>query len=220
MGGRGNYSYSSNNTSVASSEPLPAYAAASLNRGIAGGTTTDSAINRFRDQMMDKKVEYSAYIDDRGYVHALGSTVKEGSTAVAPISAVAKEKGISTIVHNHPDGTSDGRKWGGPFSSADLSYIASAYSQSNGNINRMVATAKEGTYSAVVKKPVSQLKVGSAAKAADAKVKGMKFQSEKAMWREVNKAYTEEFSKIGIDITYTPQKKTKSKLVTQQIGTY
>lgn len=220
MGGRGSYSYSGNFENNSDSTPLSAYAAASLNKGIAGGTSTEAAINRFRDQMMDQRVEHSAYIDDNGYVHSLGSTGKEGSTKVAPLSSVAKEKGVSTIIHNHPDGGSDGRKWGGPFSQADLSYIASAHARTNGSVNRMVATAKEGTYSAVVKKTVSDAAVKRAAAIADSLVRGNKYQSEKAMWDAVNKAYTQEFSKIGIDITYTPQKKTKDKLVTQKIGTF
>lgn len=33
-------------------------------------------------------------------------------------------------------------------------------------------------------------------------------------------AYALEFGKIGIDITYTPQKKKSAKLVTQKTGTY
>lgn len=160
MGGRGTYSYSKNSsTSIGNGDPLTAYAVASLNKGSAKGTTVSSAINRFREQMMDKKVEYSAYIDNSGYIHALGSTNKEGSTKVAPVSAVAKEKGISTIIHNHPYGTSDGRKWGGSFSEGDMAYIASAYANSGGKINRIIATAREGTYSAKVTKQVSREQV-------------------------------------------------------------
>lgn len=220
MGGRGAYSYSGNTRGRNSSVPLNAYAVASLNRGIAAGTSTESAINRFRNQLMEKKVEYSAYIDDFGYIHSLGSTGKEGSTSVAPMSTVAKERGVSTIIHNHPHGTSDGRKWGGPFSEADLSFIASTYARSNGGINRIVATAREGTYSAEVKKAVSQSQVKRAASKADSRVSGKRYQSEKAMWSAVNKAYTSEFGKIGIDITFVPQRKTTGKLVTKKTGTY
>lgn len=104
MGGRGAYSYSGGGGGAKNNTPLDAYAVASLNRGTAKGTTPDAAISRFREQLMDKKVEYSAYIDDAGYVHALGSTGKEGSTKIAPLSSVAKERGVSTIVHNHPHG--------------------------------------------------------------------------------------------------------------------
>lgn len=220
MGGRGSYSYSGGGSNRRQSAPLSAFAVASLNRGTAGGTTTEAAIGRFREQLMDAKVEYSAYIDDQGFVHSLGSTGKEGSTKVAPLSSIANEKGVSTIVHNHPHGGSDGRKWGGPFSEADLSYIASSHELTGGKVSRMVATSNEGTYSAIVKKAVSQSRVRRAASRADSAVSGRKFQSEKAMWRAVNDAYTSEFGRIGIDITFTPQKKKSGKLVTQKTGTY
>lgn len=220
MGGRGSISYSGGMPDSGDNTPLGKYAVASLNRGTAAGTTTESAIARFREQLMDKKVEYSAYIDDAGYVHSLGSTNKEGSTKVAPLSSVAKEKGISTIIHNHPNGGSDGRKWGGPLSEADLSHIARAYSQTGGRVKRIVATSREGTYSASVKRSVSQKQVRAAAQRADDAVTGKRFQSERAMWNAVNKAYTSEFAKIGINITFDAQSKRSSKLVTRKIGNY
>lgn len=219
MGGRGAYSYSGGG-SIGSSTPLSAYAAASLNRGAAKGTTTEQAINRFREQMMDRKHEFSAYIDDAGYIHALGSTGKEGSTKVAPLSAIAHEKGISTVIHNHPFGGSDKRKWGGPFSEGDLRYIASAHRASGGKVKRIVATSNEGTYTAVVKKGVSDKQVKAAAARAEKAVVGKKYQSEIAMWRAVNSAYTSEFAKIGIDISYKKQPKRSKKLVTQKTGVY
>lgn len=219
MGGRGAYSYSGGG-SVRDSTPLSAYAAASLNRGAAKGTTTEQAINRFREQMMDRKHEFSAYIDDAGYIHALGSTGKEGSTKVAPLSAIAHEKGVSTIIHNHPFGGSDKRKWGGPFSQGDLQYIAAAHRASAGKVKRIVATSNEGTYTAVVKKGVSDKQVKAAAARAEKVVKGKKYQSEIAMWRAVNSAYTSEFAKIGIDISYKKQSKRSKKLVTQKTGVY
>lgn len=219
MGGRGAYSYS-DSSSISSSEPLSAYAAASLNRGAAKGTTTGQAINRFREQMMDKKHEFSAYIDDTGYIHALGSTGKEGSTKVAPLSAIAHEKGISTVIHNHPFGGSDKRKWGGPFSQGDLQYIASAHRASGGKVKKIVATSNEGTYTAVVRKSVSDKQVKAAAARAEKAVRGKKYQSEIAMWRAVNSAYTSEFAKIGIDISYKKQPKRSGKLVTQKTGVY
>ena len=219
MGGRGVYSYSGN-MERKDNTPLNAYAVASINKGVAKGTTPEAAIARFREQLMDAKVEYSAYIDDAGYVHALGSTGKEGSTKVAPLLAVAKEKGVSAIVHNHPHGGSDGRKWGGPFSLGDLRYIAEAYNASNGKVKRILATSNEGTYSAVVKKPVSKQQVQRAGARADAALAGKKYQSEFAMWKALNSAYATEFGKIGIDITFTPQKKKSEKFITQKIGTY
>ncbi len=220
MGGRGAYSYSGGQER-ADSSPLSAYAVASLNKGTAGGTTVELAIERFREQMMKRKHEHSAYIDDSGYIHALGSTGKEGSTKVAPPSAVAKEKGISTVIHNHPHGGSDGRKWGGPLSGADLKYIASAYQLSGGRVNRMIATSNEGTYSAQVTKSVSQKQVSNAIRRAEKALKsGKVYQSEIAMWRAVNKAYTSEFAKIGVKITFESGSMKSRKLVTQKIGQY
>lgn len=219
MGGRGSYSYSGGG-SARSATPLSAFAVASLNRGVASGTSTEKAVARFREQMMGQKVEYSAYIDDAGYVHSLGSTGKEGSTGVAPLSSIAHETGVSTIIHNHPNGGSDGRIWGGPFSEADLSYIAAAHRATGGSVKRMVATAKEGTYTAVVRKPVTERQVQAAAKRAESAVKGKTFQSEISMWRAVNDAYAQEFGKIGIDITFDKQSKQSDRLVTQKTGTY
>lgn len=171
--------------------------------------------------MMKEKYEHSAYIDDQGYIHALGSIGKEGSTKIAPLSAVAKEKGVSTIIHNHPFGGSDGRKWGGPLSSADLRYVVSAYLESGGKINRMIATSNEGTYSARVTKVVTHKQANAAIRRAEKSLKnGKKYQSEIAMWRAVNKAYTSEFAKIGVNITFESRSKKSKKLVTQKIGQY
>lgn len=220
MGGRGVYSYSGNSGEAIDDTSLGKYAVASLNRGTAAGTTTEAAIARFREQLMDKKVEYSAYIDDAGYVHSLGSTNKEGETLVAPLSTVAKEKGVSTVIHNHPHGGKDGQKWGGPFSEDDLVFIADAYSRTGGKVNRMVATAREGTYSAKVRKNVSVEQASAAAKRANRDLKGKRFQSERALWDAVNHAYTSEFAKIGIDITFSPQGKRTGKLITKKLGNY
>jgi hypothetical protein len=203
MGGRGAYSYSGMGGGVPDNAPLSAYAVASLNRGIAGGTSVESAMSRFREQLMSQKHEYSAYIDDSGYIHALGSTGKEGSTKVAPLSAVAKEKGISTVIHNHPFGGSDGRRYGGPLSDGDLRYLVNAHIASGGRVKRMVATSNEGTYSALITKSVSRRQVNKAISRAERKLdNGKKYQSEIAMWREVNKVYTSEFAKIGVKISY------------------
>ena len=220
MGGRGAYSYSGQQKARPRAAELSAYAVASLNGGVAKGTTTEAAIGRFREQMMDERFEYSAYVDDAGYVHALASTGREGETGVAPLAAVAKETGVSTVIHNHPSGGSDGRIWGGPFSEADLSYIASAHAATGGKVNRMVATSREGTYSAKVTRPVTQGQVRDAAARAERSLSGRKFQSEISMWRAVNDAYTSEFAKIGVNITFTKQPKRSGRLVTKKTGTY
>ena len=219
MGGRGAYSYSGSRGG-GRSKPLQAFAVASLNQGVAGGTNPEAAVARFREQLMDSKSEHSAYIDDSGYVHALGSTREEGSTRVADLSYVAKQKGVSAVIHNHPHGGSDGRKYGGPLSYDDLVYITNAYARSNGKVNRMIATSNEGTYSARVTKSVTKGQITRAANKADASLKGKKYRSEKAMWKAVNDAYAKEFSKIGINISYDKQAKHSKKLVTQRTGTY
>jgi hypothetical protein len=221
MGGRGAYSYSGMSVGVSDNTPLSAYAVASLNSGIASGTTVDSAVSRFREQLMNQKYEHSAYIDDSGYIHALGSIGKEGATKVAPLSAVAKEKGISVIIHNHPFGGSDGRKYGGPLSGGDLRYLVDAHIASGGRVKQMIATSNEGTYSAQITKSVSRKQVNNAIAQAEHKLNnGKKYQSEIAMWREVNKVYTSELSKVGVKISYKEQAKKSKKLVTQKIGTF
>ena len=220
MGGRGTYSYSGSSNNSASSKPLSAYAVASLNKGVAKGTTYEQAIERFREQLMTKKVEYSAYIDDNGYAHALGSIGEEGATKIASPSVIAKEKGVSTVIHNHPYGGSDGRFWGGTFSEADLSYISATYNKSNGGINKIIATSKEGTYTATVKKRISGKQIQATHRKAEQAIKGKKFQSEKAMWKALNTSLTKEFGKIGINIKFNEQTSKKKKLVTQKIGTY
>ena len=40
------------------------------------------------------------------------------------------------------------------------------------------------------------------------------------MWHAVNSAYTSEFAKIGIDISFTAQSKKTGKLVTKKLGYY
>lgn len=99
MGGRGSFSYSGGGRR-ADSAPLGSYAVAGLNSGTAKGTSPAAAVARFRERTMSEKFEYSAYIDEAGYIHSLGSTKKEGSTKVAPLSSVAKEKGVTTLIHN------------------------------------------------------------------------------------------------------------------------
>lgn len=153
MGGRGSYSYSGKR-SAKDGSTLSAYAVASLNKGTAGGTTVESAIARFREQLMDNRYEHSAY------------------------------------------------------------------NRSGGRVKRIVATSNEGTYSALVTKSVSGKAVKSAAKRADASVMSRKYQSEIAMWRAMNKAYTSEFAKIGTEISYEKQPKKSGLLVTQKTGTY
>ena len=189
MGGRGSFSYSGGGRR-ADSAPLGSYAVAGLNSGTAKGTSPAAAVARFRERTMSEKFEYSAYIDEAGYIHSLGSTKKEGSTKVAPLSE------------------------------ADLAYVANAHRNTGGQVNRIIATSNEGTYSATVTRKVTDKQVKAAAKKADASLRGKKFQSEIGMWRAVNKAYTSEFAKIGVEITYTKQKKTSGRLVTQKTGTY
>ncbi len=222
MGGRGAWSYSASGSRdrLRSDKPLSAYAVAALNTGIAGGTTSEAAVERFREQLMDERNEFSAYIDDAGFVHSLGSSGKGGSTAVASLFTVAHERGVSTVIHNHPFGGSDGRKWGGPLSEGDLMFISNAFERSGGKVNKMVATAREGTYTATVTRRVSHAEFAAAAGRAENALKGRKFRSEWAMWEATNAAYASEFAKIGINIKFDGQPTRRKKLVTKKTGTY
>lgn len=105
-------------------------------------------------------------------------------------------------------------------SEADLEHITSAYNLSNGKINTMIATAREGTYSAKVTKRMTDKQFKKAVNNAEASLGGKKYQSEGGMWKAVNKAYTSEFAKIGVMIAFERQHKTNGNLVTQKIGTY
>ena len=89
MGGRGSYSYSGKR-SAKDGSTLSAYAVASLNKGTAGGTTVESAIARFREQLMDNRYEHSAYIDDAGYVHALGFVLLFGLMIIVTFNDVVR----------------------------------------------------------------------------------------------------------------------------------
>lgn len=172
--------------------------------------------------MMGEGVEYSAYIDDKGYVHALASNRREGESSLAPVSAIEKESGVSTVIHNHPHGGSDGRKWGEPLSEADLRNIAAKYRASGGKIYRMVATSREGIYTAVVTKNVKDYKVRLAAAKADNEIRSgrNKYSSELAMWKAVQAAYKKEFAKLGIKLSFSKEGSRKDRLVTQKIGDY
>lgn len=220
MGSRGTYSFTATQRHMVADEELDAFAVASLNVGTAKGTTPDKAIERFRQQLMNESVEYSAYLDSNGYFHALGSIGNEGETAIASLKTVANEKGITTIVHNHPHGGSDNRKWGGPFSKDDLIVLAQKNATSGGKIIQMVATAREGTYKAKIKKKVTSSQVEKAAKKAEKSIENKPYWSEKGMWKLIHNAYSKEFDKIGIKISFEKQRKKKGRLVTQKIGTY
>lgn len=220
MGGRGVYSFGGNSGSVSNGQPLKAYAVAALNSGTAGGTSVESAIERFREQTVSEKYEYSAYIDSAGYIHSLASESSEDGTRLAPLGTVSKEVGIIAVTHNHPSAAGTSRKWGGPLSDDDYYALYNTYRQSGGNVTRMVATAREGTYQARIMKPVTRKQISNAIKNATGTLKGSKRQSEWAMWKAVHDTYSKEFAKIGIEVQFAKQRKAKGKLVTQQIGVY
>lgn len=218
MGGRGAYSYSSverNDSSGA--EPLSAYAVAAINRDISRGTNPEAAIARFRENMMDENVEYSAYIDDYGYAHALASAGDAHSTQMAPLNEIAHERAVSRIIHNHPG---VGRKWGGPLSDADIQTLVQGYNYTKGRINAIVATAREGTYSARMTRPVTHFEVDTAINKAKQTAYKRKYTSEMAMWRGVHNAYASELGKIGIELTFNEGRRKRRRLITQKIGTY
>lgn len=227
MGGRGAYSASGLADSLGrghtSKAPISIFAAASLNKGSAAGTTPEAAESRFREQLLGSHVEYSAYIDKAGYVHALASTREEGSTGVMPLSQLAHEKGITTLIHNHPHFGS--RAYGGTFSKADITMAVKNYVATKGAVNTIKATAKEGTYIAVVtkniyNKDVNKYKITRAAnRAAKNAWDGKTFSTKKAMWQALHTETAKEMAKLGIVITFKPAKKAnKKKLVTQKIG--
>ena len=220
MGGRGGISFSSKNTSggIQNASRLDEFAVADLNTHNAKGASMDTAIVKFYMKTRNEKKEYSAYIDNNGYVHALASSGKEGKTGVIPASKLKNEKGKETVIHNHPHGGS--RKYGGPLSSADYTYIAAAYIQTKGQVKQIIATSNEGVYRArVVRKP-SVTSVKAAAKRAETKTASKKYSSEKALWKAYNDNSAKELLKQGIVVTFTPfNHKSSDKLVTQKIRT-
>lgn len=227
MGGRGAYSASGllmeHEHGHASNVPLSIYAAASLNKGSAAGTTPEAAASRFREQLLGSHVEYSAYIDKAGYVHALASTGKEDSTGVIPLSRLAHEKGITTVIHNHPHFGS--RMYGGTFSASDIEVAFKNYVETKGAINTIKATAKEGTYIAVVtkniyNKRVTEDSIATAANRAETRAwRGKTFSTRKAMWQALHTETAKEMANLGINISFKPATNaTKGKLVTQKIG--
>lgn len=69
-----------------------------------------------------------------------------------PLSQLAHEKGITTLIHNHPH--FGNRAYGGTFSKADITVAVKNYVATKGAVNTIKATAKEGTYIAVVTKNI------------------------------------------------------------------
>lgn len=145
------------------------------------------------------------------------------STGVMPLSQLAHEKGITTLIHNHPHFGS--RAYGGTFSKADITMAVKNYVATKGAVNTIKATAKEGTYIAVVtkniyNKGVNKYKITRAAnRAAKNAWDGKTFSTKKAMWQALHTETAKEMAKLGIVITFKPAKKAnKKKLVTQKIG--
>lgn len=174
------------------------------------------AVERFRAQLYDADVEFSGYVDNSGYIHALASSGEDGSTWVIPHSwAVLHEKGVRTVIYNHPSDST--RLYGGTLSSADYTYIASVFRQTNGIINTMVATAKEGVYTAKITKVVSERQIKAADRRARASVNGKTYPTQKSMWGALHDAEAREMVKIGIVVTYEPRGVNRETLVTQKI---
>lgn len=69
-----------------------------------------------------------------------------------PLSQLAHEKGITTLIHNHPH--FGNRAYGGTFSKADITVAVKNYVATKGAVNTIKATVKEGTYIAVVTKNI------------------------------------------------------------------
>lgn len=99
--------------------------------------------------------------------------------------------------------------------------MAQSNATSGGRVKQIVATAREGTYRAKIKKKVTVTQVEKAAKKAEEKAEKRTYFSERAMWKHLHRAYAKEFGRIGIEITFEKQRKARNgKLVTQKIGTY
>lgn len=227
MGGRGAYSASGlsmeHDRGHANNVPLSLYATASLNKGSAVGTTPEAAASRFREQLLGSHVEYSAYIDRAGYVHALAGTGEKGSTGIVPLSRLVHEKGITTLIHNHPH--FGDRAYGGTFSAADIKTAFRNYVATKGTVNTIKATAKEGTYTAVVtknvyNKRVTEDSIAAAANRAETRAwRGKTFSTKKEMWQAIHTETAKEMANLGINISFKPAiNATKGKLVTQKIG--
>lgn len=145
------------------------------------------------------------------------------STGVMPLSQLAHEKGITTLIHNHPH--FGNHAYGGTFSKVDVTVAVKNYVATKGVVNTIKATAKEGTYIAVVtkniyRKGVNKYKIARAASRAAKNAWGEKtFSTKKAMWQALHSETAKEMAKLGIVITFKPAKKAnKKKLVTQKIG--
>ena len=140
-----------------------------------------------------------------------------------PLSQFAHEKGITTVIHNHPH--FGDRAYGGTFSAADIRNAFRNYVATKGAVNTIKATAKEGTYVAVVtkniyNKRVTEGKIAAAADKAKARAwRGKTFSTKKAMWQAIHTETAKEMANLGINISFKPAiNATKSKLVTQKIG--
>lgn len=140
-----------------------------------------------------------------------------------PLSQLAHEKGITTLIHNHSH--FGNRAYGGTFSKADITVAVKNYVATKGAVNTIKTTAKEGTYIAVVTKNIYNKRVTEDSIAAAAnKVKtrawrGKTFSTRKAMWQAIHTETAKEMANLGINISFKPATNaTKGKLVTQKIG--
>ncbi len=145
------------------------------------------------------------------------------STGVMPLSQLAHEKGITTLIHNHPH--FGNHAYGGTFSKVDVTVAVKNYVATKGVVNTIKATTKEGTYIAVVTKNIYNKRVTEDSIAAAAnKVKtrawrGKTFSTRKAMWQAIHTETAKEMANLGINISFKPATNaTKGKLVTQKIG--
>lgn len=139
------------------------------------------------------------------------------------LSQLAHEKGITTLIHNHPH--FGNRAYGGTFSKADITVAVKNYVATKGVVNTIKATAKEGTYIAVVtkniyNKRVTEDSIATAANKAETRAwRGKTFSTRKAMWQAIHTETAKEMANLGINISFKPATNaTKGKLVTQKIG--
>lgn len=207
MGGRGAYSFTYQVFGAGGKDiPLKLYATSAVNAGGVRDKGHEAAVERFRSLMLTQKVEYSAYVDNQGFMHALGSTQEVGRTRVASLTQLAKQKGVSAVIHNHP--SSKGRWYGGSFSANDILFLGGAFYLTNGKINTIYATANEGTYKAVfTKQGVREKDIKRAMRKAESTMHGSIFRTKKKMWDTYHNAVKNELAPLGIEVSFTKNKK-------------
>ncbi len=206
MGGRGSISFTytdhrSKDGAIYIRKPV-----ARLNTGGGGGASVEVTIEKFRKAYKNDDFMHSAYVDEFGFAHALGTSMQSTYTTVTPLKSIKTASNPMAIVLNQPARIND--TFGGSFSSASLNYLGISHGLSSGKTREMYLTAPEGTYKARIRghKAPSQEDISGAHNKAKSLTTERKYYSKRSMWKSYNKNLTDEMDKIGIDITFNPDK--------------